>query len=873
MAGKVYAKPGDINIGVFVMATESESGSTCSEQIQTGSTALEFSESVAFAVEEVNKREDLLPNVTLGFYAVDDCALPAMSLAQSLSFLPRSDESCVKKTYGNTTCVREDVVVYPVFGVLAPIYSVTAAPVSFLYRVAKTSIVASSASSDEFSDKKIHPYFFRVIGPDKFQVEAMLHFIADNGWSYVSVVYIEGTYGERALDNIKSLVKNYHICLATWSRVQNNDDTDAVAQNLLRHNKSRVVIAFMDEEPFARLVVSVEKLKATGYFIWIASDSIANSAVETLYSIKDLLIGSFLFSFYAPLVPEFYSYIKQQNILESTNPWFKPNWESLNNCTFEAGTCDPVINTLSMSKLDFQTLATFQMDAVLAFAHAAHKLISGLCPNVTGSKARDCVKRELLYHYLRNLSFTGYSGQVQFDINGDSVGRYVIHQVSNETVRIPSVYEDLKAESQKGIGKREVAFYDKASGNLTYIGAISWSHVKDLNMTSGFSHVVSMSRPVSVCSVPCVAGEYRIQKVPVCCWDCWLCRDNQRIASEGCQDCLDFTWPDPDANYTTCTPIPLTHLDTSSVVSVLQIIFAVLAVFLTLSIAASYVHLRHSRVIKAASKELSHIQILAILIGYVTVICFQTYPTHQMCSVLYFMFCLSFAALYSSLLIKVVRIYRIFKNRSNIGPRFISPTSQVMMTLGLVLIQEIPTEIAIENEEEEEEEEEEERYYRLNVTGSTLLVFSKRWLVLCVYITLTYKPTAKKTQTVPTEKFVELACDLTFPGLVTFLTYNLVLVSLCSVFAFKSRKLPDNFNESRFISMCVSTTLVIWLAFIPTYFTAGREYVRVLLLSVSLILNHTVALVFLFLPKVYAAVYLPDQVARVTGVTTVASTN
>ncbi|XP_059142364.1 metabotropic glutamate receptor-like [Physella acuta] len=127
-----------------------------------------------------------------------------------------------------------------------------------------------------------------------------------------------------------------------------------------------------------------------------------------------------------------------------------------------------------------------------------------------------------------------------------------------------------------------------------------------------------------------------------------------------------------------------------------------------------------------------------------------------------------------------------------------------------------------------------------------------------------YRPTAKKTQPVATEKFVELNCDMTLPGLSSFLAYNLVLVSLCSVFAFKTRKLPDNFNESRFISMCVSTTLVIWLAFIPTYFTAGREYVRVLLLSVSLILNHTVALVFLFLPKVFAAVYLPEESVTVT---------
>ncbi|GFS13358.1 metabotropic glutamate receptor-like [Elysia marginata] len=100
---------------------------------------------------------------------------------------------------------------------------------------------------------------------------------------------------------------------------------------------------------------------------------------------------------------------------------------------------------------------------------------------------------------------------------------------------------------------------------------------------------------------------------------------------------------------------------------------------------------------------------------------------------------------------------------------------------------------------------------------------------------------------------------MTLPGLASFLAYNLVLVFLCSVFAFKTRKLPDNFNESNFICMCVSTTLVIWLAFVPTYFTSTRGRVRVLLLSLALLLNHTVALLFLFAPKIYAAVFVADE--------------
>ncbi|XP_059161880.1 metabotropic glutamate receptor 4-like [Physella acuta] len=829
---RVFSKPGDINIGAVVMATQAASAGVCSPNIRKGSKALEYTESVAFAVQAVNDRPDLLPNITLGYHILNDCTLAAVALAQSLSFIPRSDESCVWRSQAPTVCADDILAAYDVIGVLAPLRSSTAAPVSLVYTPARIPLIGAVTSSDEFSDKKIHPYFFRVIGPDKFQVKAILHFITRHGWSYVSVVYIEGAYGERAMDTIATLAPDFRICLASWTRVKASEDTDDTARTLLNFRSARVVIVFLEADNFVRLVTSVDRLNATGHFIWVASDAVDNAAMEVLLPVKDGIMGAFFFSFYAPLVPDFYTYIQRQSISNSTNPWFKPNWESLNGCSFKSGTCDEVIDDVSMSRLDFKTYSTFQMDAVLALAHGAHKLISGVCPGFSGSRVRACVKPELLHHYLQNLSFTGYSGRVQFDENGDSVGRYVVHQVTDGGDATPLGYGGPGFVSPGGFRKLEVAFYDEADQTLTYTShAISWSHLKEFD--AGKTYVTdlgnsstprasdagrSMTPPESVCSRPCVSGEYRIQKKPLCCWECRACRNNEKTTPGGCEECPALSWPDADSNLTTCSPIPLTRPEITSVLSLLQIILALLLAILSCGVLGAFIHLRHHPIIAAASRDLSLIQFPALLVACVTVVCLQTYPTHQMCSVLYFTFCLSLTSLYSPVLVKVVRIYRVMNNASL--TRLVGQASLTLLSVGLILIQ----------------------------------------LLLCIYVTLTYRPTAKATQPVLTEKFVELACDLTFPGLVTFLTYNLVLVSLCSVFAFKSRKLPDNFNESRFISMCVSTTLVIWLAFIPTYFTAGREYVRVLLLSVSLILNHTVALVFLFLPKVYAAVYLLEQV-------------
>ena len=103
-----------------------------------------------------------------------------------------------------------------------------------------------------------------------------------------------------------------------------------------------------------------------------------------------------------------------------------------------------------------------------------------------------------------------------------------------------------------------------------------------------------------------------------------------------------------------------------------------------------------------------------------------------------------------------------------------------------------------------------------------------------------------------TEKFVELYCRLPQSGLLASLSYNLILVIICTFYAFKTRKLPDNYKESRYIAFCVDTTLVIWITFLPTYFTTSRATAKTTILVVSLLLNASVTMACLFIPRLYS---------------------
>ena len=65
--------------------------------------------------------------------------------------------------------------------------------------------------------------------------------------------------------------------------------------------------------------------------------------------------------------------------------------------------------------------------------------------------------------------------------------------------------------------------------------------------------------------------------------------------------------------------------------------------------------------------------------------------------------------------------------------------------------------------------------------------------------------------------------------------YPICLVIVCTVYAVKTRKIPEAFNESKYIGFSMYTTCVVWLAFIPIYLaTASKTYLRITSMSITI---------------------------------------
>ena len=117
-------------------------------------------------------------------------------------------------------------------------------------------------------------------------------------------------------------------------------------------------------------------------------------------------------------------------------------------------------------------------------------------------------------------------------------------------------------------------------------------------------------------------------------------------------------------------------------------------------------------------------------------------------------------------------------------------------------------------------------------------------------------PVAETTMPSLNEKLVNRKCSKPKLSFEVCVTFNLLLMVVCAHHAFRTRNFPANFNETKYIMFSIYSTVLLWLSFLPTYYTAKRYTEKALSLAVALLFNVLSSLTFVFLPKLYAVYFL-----------------
>ena len=558
-----YHEEGDINIGVV-----SELGCSITSYRERYYRIIAF----LMAVDEINTNPTILPNVTLGFTILTHCQSYLWEMRQQrlLQFLPDSGPQ-----YDENYC--EDGHSHPVwFDVVATIISsFSDESVSYAYTTALQKIplfTSAEATSDEFTDKRRFPYFFRTLSADSKQVDFMLHFLRAMNWVYVSVVYTEGPYGENAVKQLNLKAREFGICIEVLHMVPKSIDLvldtkryNEIMENLLHHKNARVVIGFFN---FGGPDFEKELLRnnATKDFIFLGSDTVyfKFDGVFRVQPVRDEMNETF----YSKMSDFFH---QRDAKMLSRDPWIREIFADEYNCSWKLSqennchTTEPKQPPLPYI-FDEEMTNVFRMyDVAYLYAKGIDKTIKNECKSVPpGAKKqlRKCVKANLVPN-MKHIENDGMI-KIKLDENGDAYARWRIYQNQNGISALVATYDETEDPKLQ-------LFTEKIDWSI-------FSHFSTQILTVG-SH--NITTPESVCSKPCKAKKYFIQQELPCCWTCRMCLVNEYIVNGiGCKACPFGQWPDEVAA-TYCTIIEMTYQNWSSLITLLLTAIIIIGLIFT----------------------------------------------------------------------------------------------------------------------------------------------------------------------------------------------------------------------------------------------------------------------------------------------------
>ncbi|XP_070967872.1 metabotropic glutamate receptor 4-like isoform X3 [Oncorhynchus clarkii lewisi] len=765
---------GDISLGgLFPVHARGNEGKACGElKKEKGIHRLE---AMLFALDRINNDHSLLPNITLGARILDTCSRDTHALEQSLTFvqaLIEKDGTDVKCLGGGAPIITKPERVVGVIGASSSSVSIMVANILRLFKIPQ---VSYASTAPELSDNTRYDFFSRVVPPDTYQAQAMVDIVKAMRWNYVSTVASEGNYGESGVDAfIQKSREDGGVCISQSVKIPREPkqgEFDKVIRRLRENPNARVVIIFANEDDIRRLLQAAKKANQTGHFIWVGSDSWGSKISPVLHQ-EEMAEGAVTILPKRQSIRGFDRYFISRTLENNRrNIWFAEFWENnfackLSRHALKKGSglkkCTNQERIGKDSNYEQEGKVQFVIDAVYSMAHALHNMHRELCPGKVGLCSRmDPINGTLLLKHIRMLNFAGIAGNpVLFNENGDAPGRYEIYQYQ--------------------IRNRTAEY--KIIGHWT----------EQLSLTIRAMHWPGGGRqiPYSICSHPCQAGERKkiVKGIP-CCWHCERCNGYQyQSDTYSCKMCrFDLR---PNENHTACRPIPIVKLEWSSPWAIIPVLISVAGIMATLFVVVTFIRYNDTPIVKASGRELSYVLLTGIFMCYATTFLMISAPDVGICSLRRIFLGLGMSISYAALLTKTNRIYRIFEqgSMSVSAPRFISPASQLVITFSLTLVQLLGVCI----------------WFGVDPSQAIIDYEDQR----------TANPDMARGV---------LKCDISDLSLICLLGYSMLLMVTCTVYAIKTRGVPETFNEAKPIGFTMYTTCIVWLAFIPIFFGTSQS--------------------------------------------------
>lgn len=282
-----------------------------------------------------------------------------------------------------------------------------------------------------------------------------------------------------------------------------------------------------------------------------------------------------------------------------------------------------------------------------------------------------------------------------------------------------------------------------------------------------------------------------------------------------CLSCDTNTEWSPEGS-STCIPKALLFFSWQDGFAVVLLSFSALGILLALLVSSLFLHQRDTPVVKAAGGPLSQAILFSLIISYISAMLFVGQPNSFQCKARQVLFGISFTLCVSCILVKTLQILLAFQfdpELQEVFRRLYQPYAIISICVAL--------------------------------QATTCIC----WLVL--------KSPFNHTIMHPTTLLMDCH-EGSYLAFGVMLGYIAVLAFVCFICAFKGRKLPQQYNEAKFITFSMLLYLISWLLFVPVYVTTSGVYLPAVEMVVILISNYGI-LSCHFFPKCYIILFRKEQ--------------